>query len=173
MSTDINIKDRSRTRRWVMVIVAAMAITVGFALYTNLAREARKEATTAAALQPLEVATSNGTRRFMVEVMKTDEDRAKGLMFRQFLPEDRGMLFDFLREQPVAMWMRNTYIPLDMLFIRANGVVHRVHERAVPLDETTIEAGAPVRFVLEINGGIAAKHGIKAGDKVLHEIIPR
>ena len=95
--------------------------------------------------------------------MKTPEGRAKGLMFRQHMPEDRGMLFDFEREEPVAMWMRNTYIPLDMLFIRANGVVHRVHERAQPLDETTIPAGAPVRFVLELNGGVAAKLGIKAG----------
>ncbi len=76
--------------------------------------------------------------------MKTPEGRAKGLMFRRHMPEDRGMLFDFEREEPVAMWMRNTYIPLDMVFIKANGIVHRVHERAQPLDETTIPAGAPV-----------------------------
>jgi hypothetical protein len=154
-----------------MVIVTAMAITVGFALYTNLAREARKEQAVAAALTPLEIAGPAGTRRFMVEVAKTGEERAKGLMFRQFMPEDRGMLFDFQRDEPVAMWMRNTYIPLDMLFIRSDGTVHHIHERAEPLNETTIDSRGPVRYVLEINGGLAARHGLKAGDKVRHAII--
>lgn len=164
-------RQQSRSRRWIVLIVAVMAITVSFALYTNLAREARKEQAHAATLSVLEIAGPSGTRRFMVEVAKTNEERAKGLMFRQHMPEDRGMLFDFMREEPVAMWMRNTYIPLDMLFIRADGIVHHIHQRAEPLNETTLDSRGPVRYVLEINGGLASKLGLKPGDRVKHAII--
>jgi uncharacterized protein len=163
----------SGSRKWIAVLVAAMAITVGFSLYTNLAREARKEQATQAGLQPLEITGPGGTRRFLVEIAKTPEERAKGLMFRQFMPEDRGMLFDFVRDEPVAMWMRNTYISLDMLFIKADGTVHHIHERAEPLNETTIDSRGSVRYVLELNGGITAKLGIKPGDKVKNATISK
>jgi hypothetical protein len=162
---------RSRSRRWVMVIVAAMAITVGFALYTNLAREARKEQAHAASLSALEIVGAGGTRKFMVELARTAEETQRGLMFRQYMPEDRGMLFDFREERLVTMWMRNTYIPLDMLFIRSDGTVHHIHERAEPMNESIIESRGPVRYVLEINAGVAAKLGLKAGDRVRHAII--
>jgi uncharacterized protein len=163
---------KSSRSKWIVAgIVAAMLGVTGISLGTNLARERTKDAKTQDSLERLEIISATTTHVFQTEVMKTPEQRSKGLMFRQFMPEDRGMLFDFDREEPVAMWMRNTYIPLDMLFIRANGVIHRIHERAQPLDETTIPAGAPVRYVLEINGGVAAKLGLKAGDRVKHPLI--
>jgi uncharacterized protein len=158
--------------KWIVAgIVIVMLGVTGISLGTNLARERKKEAVVQDSLERVEIISGSATHVFQAEVMKTPEQRAKGLMFRQFMPEDRGMLFDFDREEPVTMWMRNTYIPLDMVFIRANGTIHRIHERAQPLDETTIAAGAPVRFVLEINGGVAAKLGLKAGDRVRHPLI--
>ena len=107
---------------------------------------------------------------FNVEVADTDERRALGLMYRTSLPSDAGMLFDFKRDQDVAMWMRNTRIPLDMLFIDAKGKVVNIAQRAVPFSETTIPSAAPVRAVLELNGGTAERLGLKAGDKVIHPL---
>ncbi len=162
----------SNRTKWIVAgIVVTMLGVTGISLGTNLARERKKEAVMQDSLERVEIVSGAATHVFQAEVMKTPEQRAKGLMFRQFMPEDRGMLFDFDREEPVTMWMRNTYIPLDMVFIRANGTIHRIHERAQPLDETTIAAGAPVRFVLEINAGVATKLGLKAGDRVRHPLI--
>ncbi|MCS6877519.1 MAG: DUF192 domain-containing protein, partial [Geminicoccaceae bacterium] len=98
------------------------------------------------------------------------EELARGLMFRTELPERQGMLFDFGTEQPVFFWMRNTFIPLDMLFIGADGVIRHLHENAVPLSEEIIPSRYPVRAVLEINGGLARRLGIRAGDRVRHRI---
>ena len=120
------------------------------------------------ALEPLTIVTASGPKSFSVEVMRNDEDRARGLMFRRYLPADRGMLFDFAGEQPVAMWMKNTLIPLDMVFIRKNGTIARIAENTEPESTRTISSGEPVLGVLELNGGTAAKLGIKAGDTVQH-----
>lgn len=127
----------------------------------------------AAGLEPLTVVSGSGRHVFQVEVMRTPEQRARGLMHRQFMPADRGMLFDFARTEPVAMWMQNTYISLDMLFIRADGTVARIAERAEPLSTRTIPSGEPVLSVLEINGGLAEKLGIKPGDRVEHKLFRR
>jgi uncharacterized protein len=105
--------------------------------------------------------------KFNVEVADTDERRALGLMYRTSLPADSGMLFDFKRDQDVAMWMRNTRIPLDMLFIDKAGRIVNVAQRAVPFSEATISSSGPVRAVLEVNGGTAERLGIKAGDQVI------
>jgi len=105
---------------------------------------------------------------FTIEIADTPEATSRGLMFRRTLAPDAGMLFDFFNERPASFWMRNTLIPLDMLFIRANGEIVRVHENAIPHDETPIPSGAPVRFVLEIPGGRAAELGIGAGDVFVH-----
>ena len=118
----------------------------------------------------LAIDTRLGRLRFAVEVVATPESRARGLMFRRELPPMTGMLFDFEVEQPVSFWMRNTLIPLDMIFIRGDGVIRRVHAGAVPHDETAIPSGGPVRAVLEIAGGAAARLGIRAGDRVRHPI---
>ncbi len=119
-------------------------------------------------LEALTVVTASGRHVFQVEVMRKPDDRAKGLMFRRFMPADRGMLFDFQRTEPVAMWMQNTFISLDMVSIRSDGTVARVAERTEPLSTRTIPSGEPVLSVLEINGGIAEKIGLKAGDRVEH-----
>ncbi len=120
--------------------------------------------------EPLTIRAASGTHIFQVEVMRTPDERAKGLMFRRFMPQDRGMLFDFGRTEPVAMWMQNTYISLDMLFIRADGTVARVHHRAEPLSTQTIPSGEPVLSVLELNAGVADRIGVKPGDKVEHPL---
>jgi uncharacterized membrane protein (UPF0127 family) len=122
----------------------------------------------AAELQPLEVSSKNGVHVFGVEMAKTDAERAKGLMFRRELPDGVGMLFDFDRDQEVSMWMQNTYIPLDMIFIRADGRIHRIAENTEPMSTRTVSSGGPVRAVLEVSGGTAKKLGIAPGDRVGH-----
>jgi uncharacterized membrane protein (UPF0127 family) len=106
--------------------------------------------------------------RFNIEFADTDERRMLGLMHRRQMAADAGMLFDFKRDAPVSMWMRNTLIPLDMLFIDRTGTVVKIHQRAVPLSEAIISSDEAVRAVLELNGGTAARLGLKPGDKVLH-----
>ena len=100
----------------------------------------------------------------------TDEQRATGLMHRRELPEGRGMLFDFGRDQEIAMWMKNTYISLDMIFITRDGRIHRIAENTEPLSERIIPSGGPVRGVLEVIGGTARKFGIAPGDRVAHPL---
>lgn len=123
-----------------------------------------------AALEPLEIVTGSGTHRFSVEVMRTDEQRARGLMHRRFMPEDRGMLFDFKREEPVAMWMKNTYLSLDMVFIDKSGKVVNIAENTEPLSERIIPSAGPVLAVLELNAGSARRMGLKAGDRLRHPL---
>src|SRR5215472_4733843 len=121
-------------------------------------------------LQSLEIASKTGVHVFGVELAVTPEEQAKGLMFRRQLPEKQGMLFDFHREQPTAFWMKNTYIPLDMIFIRADGRILRIAENTKPLSEDLVPSGGPVRAVLEVVGGTAKKLGIAPGDRVGHAI---
>jgi uncharacterized membrane protein (UPF0127 family) len=100
----------------------------------------------------------------------TPEDQAKGLMYRRELPEGQGMLFDFHREQPTTFWMKNTYVSLDMIFIRADGRILRIAENTVPLSEALVSSGGPVRAVLEVVAGTARKLGLAPGDRVAHPI---
>ena len=109
-------------------------------------------------------------RVFNVDLAVTDDERAKGLMYRKEVPEGYGMLFDFKREQQVAMWMKNTYVSLDMIFIANDGRVTRIAESTKPLSEDIISSGGPARAVLEVVGGTAKKLGIAAGDKVGYPI---
>ena len=112
--------------------------------------------------------TDSGDHSFNIEVATTDQERALGLMFRRSLPENGGMLFLYDRPQPAAMWMKNTLIPLDMIFIAADGKVHRIEQNAEPLSTALIPSEGPIVGVLELNGGEAAKIGLKRGDKVLY-----
>ena len=124
-------------------------------------------------LENLTLVTSSGEHAFKVEVMRTDEQRARGLMFRRHMPAGRGMLFDFKTEQRVMMWMRNTYIPLDMIFITRAGVVVNVAEDTEPMSERTIPSAGPAYAVLEVNAGVARRIGLKAGDQVKHTLFTR
>ncbi len=112
------------------------------------------------------VQTKHGPVELKLELADDGTERARGLMFRKSLPEHGGMLFDFGAEQPVAMWMRNTYIPLDMLFVDMAGRVVHIARETTPLSEATITADRPVRGVIELAGGEAARLGIEPGDLV-------
>lgn len=118
-------------------------------------------------LQPLTARTAKGEFRFLVEVADSDRERELGLMCRRSLAPDRGMFFDFVRERPdAAFWMRNTLIPLDIIYIRKDGVVRSIIRNARPLDETPRPAGGPILGVLELAGGRAAQIGLQPGDRI-------
>ncbi len=125
------------------------------------------------ALQTLEIVSRTGVHVFAVELAADDASRAKGLMFRRELPEGRGMLFDFHREQEISMWMENTYIPLDMIFIAGDGRIRHIAENTVPLSRATVSSRGPVRGVLEVIAGTVRKLGIAPGDRVAHPIFRR
>ncbi|WEK06396.1 MAG: DUF192 domain-containing protein [Candidatus Devosia phytovorans] len=113
--------------------------------------------------------SETGDHTFTVEVVDTPESRAKGLMYVTELADDAGMLFDFKEERPVSFWMMNTFIPLDMIFVDAEGVIQNIHVNARPHDVTGIPSDGPVQFVLEIPGGRSEELGIKAGDTMEHD----
>lgn len=117
------------------------------------------------------VETTSGVHEFQVEIADNDQERAKGLMFRTELGANEGMLFDFQIEKPVSFWMRNTLIPLDMIFAKSDGTIVRIHANARPQDPTPIASGEPVRFVFEIPGGRAKEIGLEAGAKLQHPCI--
>jgi uncharacterized protein len=121
----------------------------------------------------VEIASKTGVHVFTVEIANTDATREKGLMYRKDLPEGRGMLFDFFSDQPVGFWMKNTYIPLDMIFIRSDGRIVNIAENTEPLSERVIPAGARVRAVLEVKGGTARRLGIQPGDQVANPIFSK
>lgn len=116
----------------------------------------------------LTIASASGPHRFKVEVAETPAQMEQGLMFRTSLAPDGGMLFVYPQPTVATMWMRNTLIPLDMLFVDAQGRIVNIHQRAVPQSDNVIPAAAPVRAVIELNGGTAARLGIEPGDHVVH-----
>ncbi len=143
----------------------------GFAfLFTFLIFLPEAPSAVAQTLEKLEIVTASGPHEFSVEVMRTPAELEHGLMFRRFLPPDRGMLFDFKTEKPVMMWMKNTYLPLDMVFIAKSGRVVGIAENTEPFSEKIIPSGGPTYGVLEVNAGTAAKIGLKAGDEVRHPL---
>jgi uncharacterized membrane protein (UPF0127 family) len=124
-------------------------------------------------LQPLEVITSKGAAKFMVEFADTDRTREYGLMCRKAVAPDRGMLFDFKAPMDgVAFWMRNTLIPLDIVYIRPDGTVLSIARNVPPLNENPVPAGGRIRAVLELASGRAAQLGILPGDRIVHRIFP-
>jgi uncharacterized protein len=141
-----------------MRVLARLAVLFIFFLAVAPARPA--------ALQTLEIASKTGVHSFAVEMAVTEAEREKGLMFRKELPPGQGMLFDFQRDQEVGFWMQNTYIPLDMIFIRGDGRILRIAENTQPLSTRVIPSNGPVRAVLEVIGGTAEKLGIAPGDRV-------
>lgn len=151
-----------RDRRGWSAWAVALAL-VAQMLWLGLASGARADE-----LSALTIATASGVHHFQVEIAATEASREKGLMNRRYMPADRGMLFEFERNEPVAFWMKNTYIALDMIFIAPDGTVTRIVPQAEPLSETTIPSGGPCLAVLELNGGAAAQIGLKVGDRVRH-----
>ena len=125
-------------------------------------------------LQPLEISTSKGPAKFMVEFADTEKTREYGLMCRKVMAPDRGMLFDFKGPvDNVAFWMRNTLIPLDIVYIRPDGTVLSIARNVPPLNENPVPAGGRIRAVLELASGRAAQLGILPGDRIVHRIFPR
>ncbi len=118
----------------------------------------------------VEIVSKSGVHVFDVEMAVTPEQRSTGLMHRKELAPGRGMLFDFEGEGPIAMWMKNTYLSLDMIFIRADGRIASIAESTTPLSEATVQSGAPAKAVLEVLGGTAKRLGIAPGDRVAHRI---
>ena len=124
----------------------------------------------AASVQPLEIVTKSGVQVFSVEMATTEQEKETGLMYRKELADGKGMLFDFTPEQEVSMWMKNTYISLDMIFIRADGRILRIAENTEPLSTKIISSGGLARGVLEVIAGTAQKYGIQPGDRVAHPL---
>jgi uncharacterized membrane protein (UPF0127 family) len=118
--------------------------------------------------ETLKLLTAQGTHVIDVEITESPEEKAQGLMFRTRLSDKSGMLFFYETPQEVTMWMRNTYIPLDMVFIRADGVVHRIEAHTVPLSEDIVASRGDVTACLELAGGAAERLGLKPGDRVEH-----
>ena len=145
-----------RALRWTAFVL------LGFLLIAGPARPA--------GLQTLEITSKTGVHVFSVEIADTEAAREKGLMFRKKLPAGQGMLFDFQSEQDVSFWMQNTYIPLDMIFIRGDGRILRIAENTGPLSTKLIPSGGPVLAVLEVIGGTARRLGIVPGDRVSYPI---
>jgi hypothetical protein len=146
-------------RRIVPLVLAALLAFAGLSAQAQLQRFETA---------PLTIATAKGVAHFTVELALTPAQQEQGLMFRRELAPDAGMLFVFPQLQPAIFWMKNTLIPLDMLFIAADGHVADIHERTVPLSEANIVSNVPVKAVLELNGGTVARLGIKPGDRVHH-----
>jgi uncharacterized protein len=124
----------------------------------------------AASVQPLEIVTRNGVQVFSVEMATTEQEKETGLMYRKELADGKGMLFDFSPEQQVSMWMKNTYISLDMIFIRADGRILRIAENTEPMSTRIIPSGGLAKGVLEVIAGTAKKYGIEPGDRVGHPL---
>ena len=150
----------NRPVRWmglfvVWILTAALTIHVGHA-----AQQMR--------LENLMIASGSQKHKFSIEVARTGHQKSMGLMFRKSLAPDRGMLFPYADPQELTMWMRNTYIPLDMVFIKADGTIHRIAENTEPFSEEIVASQGDVTAVLELAGGVTRQLGIKAGDKVVH-----
>jgi uncharacterized membrane protein (UPF0127 family) len=143
--------------------LAAILFAVGWAVFAGLVAHAPARA---AGQATIEIITKSGVRPFAVELATTNEERMRGLMFRKELPEGQGMLFDFGQDQPVSFWMHNTYISLDMIFIRADGRILHIAENTEPLSDRLVPSGGPIRGVLEVIAGTASKLGIAPGDRV-------
>lgn len=144
---------------------AATAAIALFLMAGGVARPAR-----AIKRETLKLHTAGGVRVINTEITETVEEKALGLMFRTSLADDAGMLFFYDTPQEVTMWMRNTYIPLDMVFIRADGTVHRIEAWTQPFSESIISSGANVVACLELAGGAAERLGLKPGDRVEHTL---
>ncbi len=148
------------TRRSVILWAARLTLWASISMIAG--------ATCDAADESLEIVTATGSHRFQIEVARTERERQLGLMNRRSMPQNHGMLFLFPAEQPISMWMKNTYIPLDMIFVSRKGSVTGVAQDAVPMSEAIIPSGPPAYAVIELNAGAARAMGLAVGDQVRH-----
>ncbi len=148
-----------------VLVIAALAVASPVSAGSALAQQAAGVPMRLPA-ETMAIVTAQGRFEFDVEIADETEEQQRGLMFRTDLPPRRGMLFDFGQTRMVTMWMRNTPLPLDMVFIRADGTVANVAERTTPFSDDIVASGEPVAYVLELNGGVARMIGVKPGDKV-------
>jgi uncharacterized protein len=159
MSSDRSVeRDRAQARLWIALAAALMVWA-----FAGVAAKA-------ASVQPLEIVTKTGVQVFSVEMATTEKEKETGLMYRKELPDGKGMLFDFSPEQQISMWMKNTFISLDMIFIGANGRILRIAENTEPESTRIISSGGPAKAVLEVVAGTARKYGIVPGDRVAHPL---
>jgi uncharacterized membrane protein (UPF0127 family) len=150
-------------------VVRSLALTLlfAFAVYPASAQDGPQPRLR---VESLEILTKTGIRVFNVEMAETPEQQRVGLMFRKEVADGEGMLFDFGMSRPVAMWMENTIVSLDMLFIRADGTIANIAKGTTPFSRQTVESQGSVKAVLEVVAGAADRYGIAAGDKVSHRI---
>ena len=119
--------------------------------------------------EPLTIRTANGKEiAYLVEIADTDESRRRGLMYRREMPSNRGMLLDFEMPSKVSIWMKNTFLSLDIIYINADGEIAKIVTNATPLSTALMNSDTPVRAVLELNAGQVDYHGISRGDRVQH-----
>jgi uncharacterized protein len=149
---------RGQASRWI-------ALAAALAAWAFLGTGAK-----AASIGTLEIVTKTGVHVFTVEMATTEKEKETGLMYRKELPDGKGMLFDFSPEQQISMWMKNTYISLDMIFIRADGRILRIAENTEPESTRIISSGGLAKGVLEVIAGTAKKYGIAPGDRVAHPL---
>jgi uncharacterized protein len=150
------------TRRWIFAVAATLLLAApDIAAWAQLQQFAKSS---------LVIDSASGPHRFSIELAETPAQMEQGLMFRREMAPDAGMLFDYRTPSMAMMWMKNTLIPLDMLFVGADGRIVNIHERAVPESLDTIAAAAPVRAVIELNAGTCARLAIKPGDRVIYPI---
>ena len=152
--------DRHRLRAPLRIPFAAVLVVCVFSAF----------GARAASIQPLEIVTKSGVQMFSVEMATTEEEKTTGLMYRKELADGKGMLFDFSPEQEVSMWMKNTFISLDMIFIRADGRILRIAENTEPQSTKIIPSRGLAKGVLEVIAGTARKYGIAPGDRVAHPL---
>ena len=168
-----------RQRFLTLTLLAVALVASPVAAYQAKPRPAVAPSSTLGAAKPsaridtVEILTSRGATKFTVELAVTPAEQERGLMFRKSLAPDRGMLFPYQPPRRAAFWMKNTLIPLDIIYIAPNGRVLSIARNAVPHDETPLPSGGVVGGVLEIPGGRAAQLGILPGDRVLNKIFPR
>ncbi len=152
-----------RITGYLLILAIALSVVMNFAVIPTLAQSQKLET------EQLTITTSRGDFEFLVEIADEPEERTIGLMNRDHMENRSGMLFVFDRERVIQMWMKNTLIPLDMVFTTADGTVVTVAENTVPHSLDIVSSLMPVTHVLELNGGMAAFIGIKQGDKLKHE----
>ena len=152
----------------VAIVLAAAPLFFSAGLFAEEAKPLPPQAHADNPMNQIGAETSSGTHKWIIDLASDQPSRSRGLMFVNAMPQNRGMLFRFDQQEVVAMWMKNTFIPLDMIFMTESGEISYIHRGAVPHSRAIISSRVPARYVLELNAGEAARAGLKAGQKMRH-----